>query len=254
MTPPTMMKPNLHSNEDEDEDEDEDPTMMKPNRHSEEDEDEADDTTMTIASHPPFLHRPKQEAQEEDYEDEAEDDTTIQHARQDDNDCEDLTTIAVQSSQTSHPPLLYEDANENRHQEDSINEILKKIIADLAEDLAEAIQAFKEINNSMTRMTSILRRRRLTLKQIHFPPPKTHDPLPQPRPHATSTTNKNPPFLRREAVTPVPTMATQLQLQPKQTDDETTATIAANARRHNQLRPKPIHWMFPPLRTHNRRL
>jgi hypothetical protein len=117
------------------------------------------------------------------------------------------------------------------------NEIAKQIIA----SLNMTLRTYEEMNNTMTRISSILRRRRLTLSL--------------PRPHDTSMTDKNnPPFLQQEEVTPVPTMATQLQLQPKQTDDATTAMIAANARRHNQLRPKPIHWMFPPPRTHNRRL
>ena len=133
-------------------------------------------------------------------------------------------------------------ANARRHNQSTcqilidINEIMKKILA----SWQRTLQKFEERNNIMMRI--ILRRRRLTT-------------MIKPRLLDTSKTDKNnPPFLRQEEVTPVPTMATQLQLQPKRTDDTMTATIAANARRHNQLRPKPIHWMFPPPRTHNRRL
>jgi hypothetical protein len=69
------------------------------------------------------------------------------------------------------------------------------------------------------------------------------------RRHNQSTHHLNSPFLRQEELTPVPTMATPLQLRPKQTNDATMATIAANARRHNQSRSNPLHWMFPPPRT-----
>ena len=188
---------------------------------------------------------------------------------------EDATTIAAnarrhnQSSQASHRDDLSSHDDRNQDGQDcrecrshnqstpitismiliEANEILKKVLA----SLTRTFRAYEEMNTKMMKKSFILHQRRLAWK-LRIPPPRTHDPLSLPRTHDTSMTDKNnPPFLRQEEVTPVPTMATQLQLQPKQTDDATTATIAANARRHNQLRPKPIHWMFPPPRTHNKR-